>query len=50
MLHGYGEGIASDTLIHLNVVSGPDHWYSILGFDTENEMTGMGLELKIMVS
>ena len=45
MLYGYGEGIAFETLIHLNVISGPDHWYFILGFDTEDEMTGMGLEL-----
>ena len=45
MLFGYGEGIAFETLIHLNVISGPDHWYFILGSDTEDEMTGMGLEL-----
>lgn len=45
MLHGYGEGIAAEALIHLEVVSGPDHWYSILGYDSEDEMTGMALVL-----
>ena len=45
MLNGYSEGIASDTLVHLEVISGPDHWYSISGAYAENEMAGRGLEL-----